>query len=734
MFKYLSFLSFIVITSFSVNADDSYLYNEPSHSALGGAGLIQTPTARFSTDGDFAFGFSTESPYHRVYAKMQYFPWFEAVVKYTRGDHRSYYGARNPSLQSWKDKGLDVKFKLVDETAQFPQIALGIIDLGGTGAYSSEYFVASKKISNFDISLGLGWGRLAGTAHLNNPASWISKSRKVRGGYDPSGGGLNINRFFSGEKTSLFGGIEYFTPLENLSLKIEYDSSDYSDIEGYEQVLGGELDIYELDSRLNASLAYRLPVGLRDKIDFELGFIRGNTAYANFTMHSSLNTRAKEKFIAPPEIINIPYLEPYQSLNEEWQKYLGDLIIWQMGNVGFVTHKLVFNDNEMQAYISQGRFQEPIKAIDLASRILANNSPKNIDQLTIINVDQGIETLRASVSRKELVNSVTTGPLDESLVKYNYVKPIKDNFITHENDYLYPNFFWEIKPHMLGTLQHQAKFYFWQLEALIHTEYSIKQGLYLTADIGINIDNNYEDYTFHIPDGQLHHVRQDRRLYLTEGETGIRRMALDYLFKINPNITGKVSAGYLEWMYGGIGGEILYMPDDKHWAIGIDTYWVKQREFDQGFSFRDYDTITGFLTYYRDIPFYDTRLKLSAGKFLGKDKGFQVDISRRFDSGARVGGIVSLSDCDSACTGEGSFNKWIYFELPMDLFYINSSTRAKSGYAWSPLTKDSGTKVEPGNLYNLMINATDEAEPLRLKSWSIKKIFSGFSTKPKNLI
>ena len=50
---------------------------------------------------------------------------------------------------------------------------------------------------------------------------------------------------------------------------------------------------------------------------------------------------------------------------------------------------------------------------------------------------------------------------------------------------------------------------------------------------GSNWEFNFDDYTYHIPDGQLHHVRQDRRLYLTEGESGLRRMALDYLFDIN---------------------------------------------------------------------------------------------------------------------------------------------------------------------------------------------------------
>jgi len=373
-----------------------------------------------------------------------------------------------------------------------------------------------------------------------------------------------------------------------------------------------------------------------------------------------------------------------------------------------------------------------LQAIDLASRILANNSPKNIDQITVINIDQGIETLRATIPRETLVNSVVSGPLDEELLVFNDDSSLASNAMIRENEYLYPNFYWDLKPHMLGTLQHQAKFYFWQLEALLHTEYSIRQGLYLSTDIGINIVNNYDGYTYHIPDGELHHVRQDRRLYLTEGESGLRRMALDYLIDPHPSIKAKISIGYLEWMYGGFGGEIIYFPDHKQWALGIDAYWVKQRDFDQKFSFRDYKTVTGHLSYYQNLPFYDMRLKLSAGKFLGKDTGMHVDISRRFATGARVGGIVALTNCDSACVGEGSFNKWIYFELPMNLFFVQSTTRGKAGYAWSPLTKDAGTKIEPGGLYNLMMNATDEVDSLRQTSWSLKKIFSGFSTKPIN--
>jgi len=124
-------------------------------------------------------------------------------------------------------------------------------------------------------------------------------------------------------------------------------------------------------------------------------------------------------------------------------------------------------------------------------------------------------------------------------------------------------------------------------------------------------------------------------------------------------------------------------------------------------------------------------LKLSAGKFLGKDVGAMIDVSRRFKSGARVGGFAALTDCDSECVGEGSFHKGIYFELPMDLFYIQSTTRKKTGYSWSPLNKDAGAEISRIELYELMSDASDEIDQLRPTSWSVKKILSGFGTEPK---
>ena len=713
-----------------------------SYNSYGIVGLIETPTARTAADGQLAFGISTEAPYNRLYGRVQFFPWLEGVIRYTEGKYKAY----NPgSPQTWKDKGIDLKVRLFQEGDIMPAVAIGLSDFGGTGAYASEYIVANKRLSNFDFTLGMGFGSLGERAHIKNPFGSLDDRFKTRGGYNTYGGKLGFNRLFTGENAAFFGGVEYFTPIPNLSLKLEYDSSLYSDAVGYNFHYNKPSKNIEIESPINFALNYGYNTSKRDQVLFTLGFVRGNTIMAQVGVHSNLNDLGLIRRVMGAEELKEPTLEPFLSLNEEWQKYLVDTTIWQMGNAGYVVHSLTFNDNEIQAEISQSAYRDPLFSLDLASRIIANNAPVNIDTITIVNLDMGIESIRSSISREALTESVRRGPLDEKLLEFNKVTPLSLNAITKKNEYMYPHFGWSINPHMTGTLQHQVQFYFWQLEALISTNIAIKPGLYINTVYGLNIDNNYENYSWHIPDGSLHHVRQDRRLYLTEGESGLRKMSMEYLVNINSNLKAMFEIGYLEWMYGGVGGEILYTPDNKHWALGIDAYWVKQRDFDQKFGFQDYETITGFLSFYYDLPFYDLRFKTSVGRFLGQDKGMDVDVSRRFQTGARVGARVALTDCDASCVGEGSFNKWIYFQLPMDLFYQKAGTRGRAGYSWAPLTKDAGQKVAAGGLYYLVTNTHEEFDSLRKeqwdigsekqsesKTWTLKKIMSGFSMTPKD--
>ena len=107
-------------------------------------------------------------------------------------------------------------------------------------------------------------------------------------------------------------------------------------------------------------------------------------------------------------------------------------------------------------------------------------------------------------------------------------------------------------------------------------------------------------------------------------------------------------AGYLETMFAGVGGEVLYRPVDSRLAYGIDINYVKQRDPYNQLSTLDYDAITGHASvYWQPEMLKGTQLTVSAGQFLAKDKGVNIDFAKRFDSGIVVGAYAAFTDVSS---------------------------------------------------------------------------------------
>jgi hypothetical protein len=195
-----------------------------SQMAQGGVGLLQTPTARMAAEGTFSTTYSDVDQYRFWSASLQLFPWMETTVRYT--DVRTRLYSPFPEFsgdQTLKDKGIDVKFRLLEESYYLPNVSVGLRDIGGTGFFESEFVTASKAYGPFDFHLGMGWGYLGAAGNITNPFCEIKDSFCERPtGFSGRGGQIDYDQFFKG-KASLFGGIEYQTPIEGLRLKLEYE-------------------------------------------------------------------------------------------------------------------------------------------------------------------------------------------------------------------------------------------------------------------------------------------------------------------------------------------------------------------------------------------------------------------------------------------------------------------------------------------------------------------------------
>ena len=140
---------------------------------------------------------------------------------------------------------------------------------------------------------------------------------------------------------------------------------------------------------------------------------------------------------------------------------------------------------------------------------------------------------------------------------------------------------------------------------------------------------------------------------------------------------------------------------EKSYHLGFSLHKVKQRDFNQRFSLRDYETTTGFLSHYLSLPF-GINSKISVGKYLAGDKGLTLDLSRRFQSGFTLGIFATKTDLSAEEFGEGSFNKGFYISVPTQLFYSDFTT-GNISFGLQPLTKDGGAMlIQQNSLFGIL--------------------------------
>ena len=185
-------------------------------SDYGTTGLIDIPTARFDEDGVFAVGASIDERHRQFSITYQATPWLQGTFRYTGFDEFFYW-----------DRNYEFKARLWEEELYLPQVAVGIRDIVGTGVFGSEYVVASKQIGNTDITLGVGWGRLAGKGLVSNPLKQIDDRFSVRSSDTGLGGEFSFGDFFSGKEVGIFGGVSHAFESMPVTAMLEYNPDQY---------------------------------------------------------------------------------------------------------------------------------------------------------------------------------------------------------------------------------------------------------------------------------------------------------------------------------------------------------------------------------------------------------------------------------------------------------------------------------------------------------------------------
>ena len=651
---------------------------------FGGVGLLQTPTARFAEEGAFSFNATRVSPYSRYSVSVTPVPWLEATLRYSALTNRLYSQDKDFSGdQSLKDKALDARFRLWQESYWLPQVALGFIDVGGTGLFSSEYLVANKRFWDLDFSFGIGWGYLGNRGDISNPFGGLRESEREGRAEGDRGGNFNTATYFSGP-AAFFGGVEYQTPWDRLRLKVEVDGNDY-------RSEPGDPEFDPADSRLNLGAVFKVS----DGINITAGWERGNTAMFGITFQTNLKTTPHpRKMLDPAPETRQPLPAGVSGQQVDWESVSERL----KDNAGFEVQDIAVRDREVIITGEQWTYRNEAEGVTRAARILDNSLGEgNYDWYTLVNKPRGLAVSETSI-RAETLRDYENNLTDRQGLRRGIVNATpsvvsKDVLHTAELDRFDTGLSLGYKQNMGGP----DEFILYQILARASAEYRFDRNNWVRGNLGVNLLNNYDKFNLR-GESQLPQVRTHIREYLTRSDVVLENLQYTHTRRLSRDVYAMGYVGLLESMFGGVGGEVLYRPFDASWAIGADANWVKQRGFRQDFSFRDYSTWTGHVTGYSQTPFWDVLIRASAGRYLAGDYGGTLDLSRRFANGVTVGAWATRTNVSAEEFGEGSFDKGIYFSFPFDAFFARSSTSAGT-IAWAPTTRDGGARL--ARYYNL---------------------------------
>ncbi len=672
-------------------------------SEWGGIGLLQTPTARMAADGDIAFTASHNSPYSRYNLTMQPFPWLEGAFRYINVSNIRYGSTDISGDQNYKDKSIDFKVRLWQETRWTPDLAFGVRDLGGTGFFSSEYLVASKNFGPVDASIGLATGYIGNRGDFSNPLGAIDDRfkdrRPIAGSNINDAGKFGASNMFKGP-VGIFGGITYQTPWDALLLKVEYDGNDYK----------------REPRRNNLNQSTPINVGLvyvpNRNIELAAAWERGDAAMFSLTFRGNPGHAASSAKPFDPAPVKLKQRAPektevtFQS-SAEPALVQGNEVNWEgiarqlRQNAGIRIEQISRRGSELYIDGYQANYYHTAKGMGRAARILGNDVREDYDWYTFRTTRLGMPIVDTSMKRDTFEAYLDGRATEDDLRRSTEVSVPAE--VEREVLYTQPRKPWG-GGYSIGYRQNLGGpdgFILYQVAANFSGSVFLRPNVWLTGTVSADIINNYDKFRFDAP-SNLPRVRTDLRQYSTTSDVMMPNLQFNVARRLGRDIYGMAYVGYLEWMYAGVGGELLYRPMGESWAVGGNLNYVRQRDYDQHFGLRDYSSTTGHATLYYTFDAKERVVgSLSAGRYLAGDYGATINLARVFDNGMTMGAYATKTNVSAAEFGEGSFDKGIYFSIPLDTV-LPRSTRSRATINWAPLIRDGGAMLNRKYpLYNL---------------------------------
>lgn len=664
------------------------------YNTYGIPGLIDMPVAIGREDGELGFSVSHFNNQTRTSLTFQVSDRLSASFRYSfLYDIRSIPGGKLfPYIY---DRSFSLHYRFMDEGRQMPALAIGINDLVGTGIYGGEYIVATKTLSpQLRASLGLGWGRLGSYGGFDNPLGVLGNRFKTRSTDRGSQGGtFEPGAWFHGD-AALFGGVEWQVN-DRLRMIAEYSSDDYVREDG---------TAFEHKSPLNFGLSWRLG----ERTTVAAHYLYGSEIGIRLTY--ALNPKSARHGSgldpAPPPILprgngGGAASAGLDVAGESFARLLGraldaeGLVLEGVSQLGKILSIQIRNERYSIASQASGR----------AARVLTRLAPADIERFEIILSTIGMPVTSVVMRRRDL-EELEFHPVAPDLLRVNTLIRDRREALPPLAD-LYPRLSYGLEPYVTPSLFDPDQPLRADAGIALYGSYEPLPGLVFSGRIHQKIAGNL-DKTNRPSDSVLPHVRSDAYLYFKGGDTTLPELTGAYYFRPGEDIFGRVTAGLLESMYGGVSAELLWKPQNSRLALGIEVNHTRQRDFDQLFSFRDYTVTTGHISAYYDLG-RGYEAQLDVGRYLAGDRGATLTLAREFQNGWKVGAFATKTNVSAKDFGEGSFDKGILLTIPLD-WVTGKPDQTRVATVVRPVLRDGGARLSVSGRLNETVRGLQATE------------------------
>ena len=593
------------------------------------------------------------------------------------------------------DRSFDLRYRLLNEGRYLPAVTIGLQDFAGTGVYSAEYIVATKNLHpTLKVTAGLGWGRLGGVKGTNQRQTNIG-----------NGGVPDAGNWFRGP-VKPFGGIEWQTPIRNLTFKAEYSSDSY----GIEVARAG----FDRRTDINIGLEYRPSA----RTQYGLYYLHGS--YLTFQAAISFNPKRPPAPSglenATPPVFARPKLQANQRFDTAWVTAPGVNAQVRTGlKAQLEPTKLTLDGLQLDPsgkiatlYMRNTIYQASAEAVGRAARAMSRAVPASVDQFRIITVSGGLPVSQVTLNRQDLEDLEYAPDGSAQLLARTEISdaPARAPQGLEYEEGRYSGLRWSIAPYTRTSFFDPDAPLRLDVGIRAKASYYFTPGLSVTGSVIKPLAGNLDKITRGAnPRRGVPQVRSRAADYFRQGDPAIERLSADYVFKLSPSLYGRLSAGLLETMYGGVSAEVLWKPANSRLALGAEVNYVRQREFEQRFGFRNYEVLTGHVSAYYQFDNGFTG-QIDAGRYLAGDLGATFTLNRQFNNGWKVGAFFTLTDMSFEDFGEGSFDKGIHLTIPLTWVVGNASKRSFKTTI-RPLTRDGGARLNVQNRLYESITAAD---------------------------